>query len=209
MTDELYRRKIEEMGDWDDKQEMRMRERQQRNPDEHITPQLYKDGTIPPNSVNIDQARFAVRLWSSLKIGGTWTLPSVGVYKRVGEKTLVLTEIHAGEPLSNLGLFEHHDFIVRFANEIGWAVYEEIERAYDKEHQELNIPEDAIGRVTVCSADCGTVIRVEPVDVWKQYHKIEKGSCPHCGKKGLDKSWEGLHVVIDTTSVKLRKEEEE
>ena len=44
-----------------------------------------------------DQARFAVRLWSSLKIGGTWTLPSVGVYKRVGEKTLALTEIHAGE----------------------------------------------------------------------------------------------------------------
>ena len=157
-----------------------------------------------------DQARFAVRLWSSLKIGsGTWTLPSVGVYKRTGERTLVLTEIHAGEPLTNLGLFEHHDFIVRFANTIGWVVYEEIERAYDKEHQELNIPEDAIGRVTVCSADCGTVIRVEPVDVWKQYHKIEKGICPHCGKKGLNKSWEGLHVVIDTTSVKLRKNEEE
>ena len=59
-----------------------------------------------------DQARFAVRLWSSLKIGsGTWTLPSVGVYKRTGERTLVLTEIHAGEPLTNLGLFDHHDFI--------------------------------------------------------------------------------------------------
>jgi len=180
--------------------------------DDHITPQLYKDGTMTPDMFSVEQARFAVRLWKSMAIGsGTWTLPGVGKYRRTGDTTLTLIEIHAGNPVNAVlgNVFDRHDFIVKFANQVGWIVYENVEKAYDAEKVELNVPNEEIGRVAVCSADCGTVIRIEPVDVWKRFHKIEEGVCPVCLDDGFSDDWNGIHVVIDEKSVMLRRKQVE
>ena len=43
---------------------------------------------------------WAYRLWNGLAIGGTWTLPDVGVYVRVDQNVLALGIIHNGKSSS-------------------------------------------------------------------------------------------------------------
>ena len=84
-------------------------------------------------------------------------------------------------------------------------VYEDIQIAYDAQGVERNIPDDWIGKVDVCSNKCGAVIRVEPASPWEIYQEVKEGACPVCKETGFGPEWNGIHVVVDDRSVRLKQ----
>jgi len=168
-------------------------------------------------AINEDEIKFALRLWDSLIPNGEWLLPNVGKYIKTGTEELTLTEMHQATlqkaaiisnkaSINGRSLFDHHDFICYLGKEVGWEIKTEIEKAYDYKGEEMNIPLDRIGDVAVCSKNCGLVIRIEPATPWKIFQQIdEQGVCPFCNKVSFDKAWYNIHVVTDSTAIKMRK----
>jgi len=157
-----------------------------------------------------EQVHWAYRLFNSLAPHGRWTLPGVGVYERTGDRTLTFVEMFTSRPRpdSMVSIWDQHDFIVALANSLDWEVQVNIVSAYDIDHNPLNIPEDRIGDVAVCSKKCGTIVRIEPPEPGVVLHKIENKKCPICDKVGFNKEWDGLHVYVDSRGAALRQERE-
>ena len=155
-------------------------------------------------AINEDEVQFALRLWKSLVPNGEWILPNVGKYIRTGETQLTLVELYSSKVIQGeRSLFDHHDFIAKLGEEIGWTVSLGIEKAYDSNGDVLNIPNKMIGDVAV--HDCGLVIRVEPANPWQVYQQVLDGVCPHCKEKGFDKKWNNIHVVTDETAIRIKQ----
>lgn len=172
-------------------------------------------------AISEDEIDWALRLWNSLIVGeesnpvesgGTWYLDGVGVYVRTALQELTLTEIHCDRPKidAERSLFDEHDYIVALAREIGWEIKAEVRKAHAFSG-EFTIPIDRIGDVAVCANKCGTIARIEPLDIGVIYFKLEEGRCPVCGEIGFDDDWHDLHVVIDDrgANLRLQKENEE
>ena len=159
--------------------------------------------------VREEEIRWAYNLWNSMTMGGSWVLPGLGIYRRTGERELTLIELHQSTPEPSDTLFDNHEYITLLATEMGWEMKEAIERAFDKDAQPLNIPEDQIGRVAACSSDCGSVIRIEPFVPGTICVGISDGLCPVCGEIGFDPSWNGIHVVVDDRGYILKVSEED
>ena len=81
--------------------------------------------------------------------------------------------------------------------------------AFDEEDIEINVPEEKIGKVAVCSNQCGAIIRVIPVSTGVTYVQIsEDGVCPVCGiQDSIEEELRGIHCVVDDTSVFYRQEQ--
>ena len=71
-----------------------------------------------------------------------------------------------------------------------------------------------IGKVAVCSADCGTIIRAEPYKAGRHYVQLKKSEsnygnrtvCPSCGLAGFKEEWNDAWVIVDDSANQLRKE---
>jgi hypothetical protein len=158
-----------------------------------------------PNEKDVE---WAYLLWNSMTIGGEWTLPSVGVYVRTGETEMTLTEIHFSKPNeeSLSSVFDQHHWIMILADLIGWKIEEKVERAFDYD-LEVNIPDEMLGDVFVCSSRCGAMFRVEPLSTGVNYTLIDdEATCPCCGDvNAVDEALKGVHVVLDDTGWVLKQ----
>tara|TARA_R100001510_G_C7655044_1_gene213976 strand:+ start:2213 stop:2779 length:567 start_codon:yes stop_codon:yes gene_type:complete len=153
---------------------------------------------------------WAYRLWNGLAIGGTWTLPDVGVYVRVDQNVLALGIIHNSKPSDDAfgqSVFDRHDWIVGLGELLQWNVIEQIQEAYDEEQQQIRINPDDVGNVSLCQARCGAILRVEELVAGVQYLRIsDEGQCPLCGEiEAIDEDMRGLHVVIDSTAYDIKQ----
>ena len=124
---------------------------------------------------------WAYRLWNGLAIGGTWTLPDVGVYVRVDQNVLALGIIHNSKPSDDAfgqSVFDRHDWIVALGELLQWNVIEQIQEAYDEDDQQIRINPDDVGNVSLCQAKCGAILRVEELVAGVQYVRIsDEGHC--------------------------------
>lgn len=161
---------------------------------------------------------WAYYLWNSLATGnGRWVLPNVGAYVRTGVKQLTLREIHFAKPQENefgQSVFDNHHWIMTLADNIGWEIIEDVVLATDNEGEEVNIPDELIGMVSMCAERCGAVFRVEEMSPAQQYVKIQDTlSCPCCGREhAVEPELKGVYVVVDDRGFVLnesRKEQEE
>lgn len=163
---------------------------------------------------NEEDVEWAYYLWNSLsQDNGKWVLPGVGVYRRTGEKTLTLTEIHFAKPNKNefgQSVFDRHHWIMVLGDNIGWTIDESVESAKD-EDGELNIPEELIGHVSVCSARCGAILRVERAIPSEIYEVIgDDLKCPCCQvEQVIEPILKGVHVIVDDRGWQLQQEREE
>ncbi len=161
---------------------------------------------------------WAYYLWNSLSTGnGRWVLPGVGAYVRTGVKQLTLKEIHFAKPQENVfdqSVFDNHHWIMTLADNIGWEVKEDVVLATDTEGDEVNIPDELIGMVSMCANRCGAVFRVEEMSPAQQYVKIQDTlACPCCGEEhAVEPILKGVYVVVDDRGFVLnesRKEKQE
>tara|TARA_R110002050_G_scaffold5844_25_gene25186 strand:- start:56 stop:559 length:504 start_codon:yes stop_codon:yes gene_type:complete len=166
--------------------------------------------------ISEDEVIWAIRTFTSLRIGGRWHVNGVGVYERTGVDELTLVEIHQGKPkildYNEMSLFESHDHLQLLAEELGWKMIQSVEKAWDYDGKLMNIPDELIGRAAVCDADCGVIVRVEPAESGTVHALIEDGICPYCNEKGFTKKWNDVWVVVDDTGARLKmakKQEEE
>ncbi len=166
-----------------------------------------------PSKEDVD---WAVNLWGSLKIEGTWTLPAVGVYRRTGANTMSLTHIHASRPNPDVfgqSLFDKHDWIVALGEVLGWTIIEEVEEAWDEDDERILVPLNSIGDAGVCSNKCGAIFTVQPIKAGVPYYKIDQdGTCPICMKKDSVPNYlRDMHVVVDDSAylLKMKYSEEE
>lgn len=169
-------------------------------------------------SVTQEQLLWCDRLWSSLKIGAKWILPVVGVYTKRSEDTLVLTELYFSTPVPDAfgsTAFDSHDWVVSVGTILNWRVIEEIELSRDWQGEVVEQwPRHMIGKVAVCSADCGTIIRAEPYKAGRHYVQLKKSEsnygnrtvCPSCGLAGFKEEWNDAWVIVDDSANQLRKE---
>lgn len=169
-------------------------------------------------SVTQEQLLWCDRLWSSLKIGAKWILPVVGVYTKRSEDTLVLTELYFSTPVPDAfgsTAFDSHDWVVSVGTILNWRVIEEIELSRDWQGEVVDQwPRHMIGKVAVCSADCGTIIRAEPYKAGRHYVQLKKAEsnygsrtvCPSCGLGGFKEEWNDAWVIVDDSANQLRKE---
>ena len=153
---------------------------------------------------------WAYRLWNGLAIGGTWTLPDVGVYVRVDQNVLALGIIHNSKPSDDAfgqSVFDRHDWIVALGELLQWNVIEQIQEAYDEDDQQIRINPDDVGNVSLCQAKCGAILRVEELVAGVQYVRIsDEGHCPLCGEvEAIDEDMRGLHVVVDSTAYDIKQ----
>ena len=154
---------------------------------------------------------WAYRLWGSLALGGTWTLPAVGVYVKTSPNTLALGIIHNSKPIDDQfgnSIFDRHDWIVGLGELVGWSVIEDVQEAYDEMDEQIIIPNEDIGNVALCEAKCGAIFRVEELRAGVQYVRISmEGQCPVCGEiEAIDEELRGLHVVVDDSAYILKQE---
>ena len=165
--------------------------------------------------ISRDQLLWCERLWSSLKIGAKWILPVVGVYEKTSENSLALVELYFSTPTPDAfgsTAFDSHDWVLTVASILNWRVTEEIELARDW-HGEVveEWPRHMIGKVAVCSADCGTIIRAEPYQAGKHYVQLKKARhsrltvCPSCSLSGFKEEWNDAWVIVDDSATQLRK----
>ena len=159
--------------------------------------------------ISNEQLAWCDRLWSSLRVGGKWQLPNVGIYIKTSDESLTLTELYFSRPTPDAfgnTAFDTHDWVIQAATILNWKVDTNIERSFDWSGEAVEEwPDDRIGDVAVCEANCGAIIRAEPFEPGKYYFKMENQSCPCCGKKGFSKDWVGHWVVIDDTATKLKR----
>jgi hypothetical protein len=163
--------------------------------------------------------QWAMRIVDVLAIGGTWTVPGVGVYEKTGEAEINLSEIHSARPIPDaLGftLFDKHEWLVMLFESMGWKITEEVLIVQDEYGESFAIPEDKIGDVGVCESGCGSLVRVEPASAGRLFIKIKKGDmsyvnglkgiCPVCGESSINEEFIGLHVVVDDTGARMKRE---
>lgn len=48
--------------------------------------------------ISNEQLAWCDRLWSSLRVGGKWQLPNVGIYIKTSDESLTLTELYFSRP---------------------------------------------------------------------------------------------------------------
>ena len=185
---------------------------------------LVGGGHLVDFEVTQHQVDWCDRLWTSLKIGASWTLPTVGVYQKTGHYQLTLTELFFSSPTPDAfgnDAFDNHDWVIYVAGLLNWSVETEIERAFDWSGEEITMwDSDRIGDVAVCSKNCGAVIRIEPYEAGNHYTQItradiktgvdewdsivEQGSCPCCDLPAFGKEWVGCWVVVDDKAARLK-----
>ena len=167
-------------------------------------------------SVTQEQLLWCERLWSSLKIGAKWILPIVGVYTKKSEATLALTELYFSTPVPDAfgsTAFDSHDWVVSVGTILNWRVIEEIELSRDWHGEVVDEwPRHMIGKVAVCSEDCGTIIRAEPYKAGRHYVQLKRADkgkrtvCPSCARSGFKEEWNDAWVVVDDSANQLRRE---
>jgi len=154
--------------------------------------------------------QWAYRLWTSMTLGGNWTLPGVGVYVRTGPAELTLTTIYSAKPHTDAfgnSIFDKHDWIVGLGEIMGFTILENVEVAFDETDEIMNIPKEKVGHVAICEARCGAIFKVNPLSAGVAYVKIDsERTCPVCGEQGaVEPALEGVHCVVDDSSVILKK----
>ena len=156
-----------------------------------------------------EQLAWCDRLWTSLRMGGKWQLPNVGIYIKTGEDSLILTELYFSRPTPDAfgsNAFDTHDWVIKAGNILNWRIDSNIESAFDWSGEPVEEwAENRIGDVAVCDSNCGAIIRAEPFEPGKYYFKMESENCPCCGEKGFSKDWVGYWVIIDDTATRLKR----
>ena len=103
-----------------------------------------------------EQLAWCDRLWTSLRIGGKWQLPNVGIYIKTGEDSLILTELYFSRPTPDAfgsNAFDTHDWVIQAGNILNWRIDSNIERAFDWSGEPVEEwAENRIGDVAVCDS---------------------------------------------------------
>ena len=154
---------------------------------------------------------WAYRLWNGLAMGGSWTLPAVGVYVRTGNKLLTLGIMHNSKPKDDVfgsSIFDRHDWIVGLGELIGWAVNEDIHEAFDSNEDSIIVLDEDIGNVALCLNNCGAIIRIVALEAGVQYIPISmEGECPLCGMlEAIPHEMRGKHVVVDDSAYLMKQQ---
>ena len=153
---------------------------------------------------------WAYRLWNGLALGGTWTLPEVGVYVRTGDTQLTLGIMHSSKPVDDAfgsSIFDRHDWIVGLSELIGWNVKEDIHEAFDSYDDQIVVKDGDIGNVALCDTGCGAIIRIVALEAGVQYIPISmEGQCPLCGElEAIPHEMRGKHVVVDDSAYLMKQ----
>lgn len=161
--------------------------------------------------VSNHQIEWCDRLWTSLKIDASWTLPSVGIYVKTGTYELTLNELFFSKPTPDafgMNAFDTHDWVIYVAGLLNWNVKTEIVKAHDWDGNEVEMWDSSrVGEVDVCSKKCGAVIRIEPYVAGNHYTQIDdKGVCPCCDQIGFESQWFNCWVVVDDRAARLKIE---
>ena len=176
--------------------------------------------TMPLPPPDEQDARWALRLWSTLVIdgeqqaGGVWDMPGVGRYRRMAADRLTLVEIH-GDVMQpdalGIALMDKHDWISLLGAFIGWTVDAEVEviKAIEDAQNAGEPALEDIGKVVVCPT-CSLIYTLHGPHAGERLFVDEEGTCLNrdCDDV-LPEPFRGVLCVVDDRAAIAKMEAEE